>query len=88
MSMTPPYVSHLVTLGGICADDLQIRVDHINTAIYLELEKDHQVHFRIDLAYPETLGRDINGLRALAGLADQMANQIDEFAETGKLPES
>lgn len=77
------YDDHLftgwhVTIHGADADQVTIRQDHGHNAVYLLLTRERNIGIRIGLDEPSAeLERDRLGLRQLAKLATQMAQQIE-----------
>jgi hypothetical protein len=72
----PSYAFIRATVQGLDAAAVKLHHDEVNGAWFIELDPDGAVGIRIDLKYPETLGRDREGLEQLARAAAQLAREI------------
>ena len=81
--MTDAYVNFTATLHGIDPGNVELRSDEKHDAWWLWI--DRGVSIRVDLKYPDDLGRDRAGLLKLAEAATQLAEEIRQQQE-GKVP--
>ncbi len=82
---TPPdpvpksFIGLQATAYGLDAGTISLRRDDEHRARHLDLDADGRMSIRIDLKYPETFERDRKGLRRLADLATQAAQEIERI---------
>ena len=68
-------------LYGIDAGNVRLHRDERHNALYVDL--DDGVHIRVDLNNRESLGRDLDGLRRLAEVAAEAAQEIEQLQRDG-----
>jgi hypothetical protein len=73
------YTNFSACLHGIDAENVSLRRDERHNALWIALDGD--VHIRIDLNYPDELGRDLDGLRRLAEVAARAAQEIGQLRQ-------
>ena len=92
MSGFDPYVNWHATAHGLDADQVHLRRDEKNGALFVELSQDGHLSIRVQLAPHEWsdpeqhaagLKRDRAGLLRLAGVAAQAAQEIGQLLGLG-----
>jgi hypothetical protein len=73
------YTNFSACLHGIDAENASLRRDERHNALWIEIDKG--VSIRLDLNYPDELGRDLDGLRRLAEVAAQAAQEIEQLQQ-------
>ena len=81
--MSDAYTNFPATLHGVDPGIVELRRDERNDAWWIMI--DRAVSIRVDLKYPDGLGRDRAGLLKLAEAATQLAEEIRQQQE-GKVP--
>jgi hypothetical protein len=76
VSTPAAYTNFSACLHGIDAENVSLRRDERHNALWIEL--DRGVSIRVDLNYPDELGRDVEGLLRLAEAAAQAAEEIGQ----------
>jgi hypothetical protein len=80
VSTLSAYVNYSACLHGIDATNVRLRRDERHNALWIELSDD-DVDIRVDLNDKGTLGRDLDGLRRLAEVAAQAAQELEQLQQ-------
>jgi hypothetical protein len=90
--VSAPYVSWNACAHGLSADDVQLRRDERHGALYLELADNAAMNIRIQVRqrahddaerFAAELERNRDGLRRLAAVAEQAAQEIEQLQRDG-----